>query len=211
MSYFNPLFRFTPKLLNSRVHRYVADHAWVTYPPLVLKKMLDQLLEKAKPVLVVDDWMTADRPAKALESLMGDTILDIRHYYEPESINGWLDCSTTYITTQKNGVLSFPISGDDVFYNVEISPKAQAVSDRFRVQVLGQRITNIYYYYNEEGEPEEGHLSFLELENGYVISENSGEPGHTGSANLFLYSHDEFLKIVKESPFDILPWNASGF
>lgn len=211
MSYFNPLFRFTPKLLNNRVHRYVADHAWVMYPPLVLKKMLDQFLQKAKPVLVVDDWITADRPAKALELLIGDTILDIRHYYEPESINGWLDCSTTYITTQNNGVLSFPISGDDVFYNVEISPKAQAVSDMFRARVVGQRIRNIYYYYNEEGEPEEGHLSFLELENGYVIAENTGEPGHTGLANLFLYTHDEFLKIVKESPSDILPWNTPGF
>lgn len=206
MPYIQPLLRFSPRQLNNRVHRYVAEHAWVAYPPLWVKRFFGRVVEKAMPALEIDGWMAADNTAKRLERMIGDTILDVRHYYEPESINGWLDCSSTYITLEQNGVVSFPISGDDVFYNVQTSPKAQDVSEMFKARVLGRRITNIYYYYNEEGEPEDSHLSFLELENGYVITENTGEPGHTGLANLFLYTHDEFLTRVKESPLDILPW-----
>lgn len=205
MPYFQPLSRFTPRQINSRVHRYVAEHAWVSYPPMAVKQFFDRLLEKAKPVLELDRWAVAVPSAKPLELLIGDTVLDICHYDEPESINGWLDCSTTYITLANNGVVSFPISGDDVFYNVEISPKAKPVSDAFKAHVVGQKITHIYYYYNEEGEPEDGHLSFLELENGYVITENAGKSEQTGLTNLFLHTHEEFLNIIKESPFDILP------
>lgn len=207
MPYFQPL-RITSQQINSRVHRYVAEHAWVAYPPLMVKRFFGFMFDKAKPVLELDDWLMPQQTAMGLENLIGDTITDIRHYYEPESINGWLDCSTTYITLQRNGTVSFPISGDDVFYNVQISPKAQEVSEMFRARVLGQKITNIYYYYTDEGEPDDSHLSFLELENGYVISENTGEPGHTGLANLFLYTHEEFLALVKEAPLDILPWKA---
>lgn len=208
MPYFNPLFRFYPRQINSRVYRYVAEHAWVAYPPVLVRKFLDRVYEKAKPVLELDHWIVPDRPARALELLIGDTILDVRHYYEPESINGWLDCSTTYLTLENNGVVSLPISGDDVFHNVEISPKAQAVSDEFRERVLGQKIANIYYYYTEEGEADDGHLSFVELENGYVLTENTGKPGQADTAGLFLYTRDEFRKIIKESPFEILPWQS---
>lgn len=205
MPYFNPLFRFHPRQINSRVNRYVAEHAWVAYPPMMVRKFFDRVYEKARPVLERDRWLAPDRPAQTLDRLIGDTVLDVHHYYEPESINGWLDCSTTYLTLENNGVVSLPISGDDVFYNVDVSPKAQAVSDEFRHHVVGQKIADIYYYYTDEGEADDGHLSFVELENGYVFTENTENSGQADTAGLFLYTRAEFLKIVKESPFDILP------
>lgn len=215
MSYFQPFHRLAPRVLNSHMRQQVfafvgAAPKMVAYPPMVVKKLLTQFIRKNISALEPDRWLKPGegQHAKDLSLLIGDTILDIKNYYEPESINGWLDCSTTYLTLQENGVLSFPISGDDAFYNVTTDPRAQPVSETFRTHVLGQKIARIYYYYNEEGEADDGHLSFIELENGYVITESTGKANPVGPANLFLYTHDEFMDIVKNSPFDVLPWMA---
>lgn len=174
-----------------------------------MKKILTQLLKKAIPLPVPQSWRHPgyDGDAKALSLLLGDTLVDIRNYYASESHNGWLDCSSTYMTLARNGVVSFPISGDDVFYNVPVDTKAQTLSDMFRERILGQKIQNIYYYYNEDGEAEDGHLSFIELENGYVMTENIDGMDQTGNINLFLYTREEFRELVKKSPYEILPWS----
>lgn len=167
-----------------------------------------QIYKRTIPVLEPEGWIKPqdDQHPKDLKLLIGDTITDISHYYEPHSINGWLDCSTTYIRLEKNGLVSFPISGDDTFLNVALDTRAEDILPKFRPLIVGHKIVNIHYYFDDEGLPDESHLSFFELDNGYYITESSMAPHGTGQANLFTYSAQEFKDIVKNSPYVIAPW-----
>jgi len=176
-----------------------------------VKNAFSQIFKRTLPVLEPEGWIKPqdDQHPKDLGLLIGDTITDIRHYYEPHSINGWLDCSTTYIALEKNGLVSFPISGDDTFLNVAMDPRAEEILPRFMPLIIGRKIVNIHYYFDEEGLPDESHLSFFELDNGYYVTENTVAPHGTGQANLFTYSTEEFREIVKKSSYVIAPWKET--
>ena len=175
-----------------------------------MKKLFTRLFRRSLPVSLPSEWIQPEQTPKSLALLIGDTIVGIKHYYEARSLNGWLDCSTTYITLQRNGTVSFPISGDDTFINVTADPRAEDILRKFRQQVLGRKITDIYYYYDEEGNPDDSRLSFFELDNGCYITENRMAPYGTGHANLFTYSSAEFAEVVKREDGAILSWTASA-
>lgn len=129
-----------------------------------------------------------------IHQLIGDTITDIKMYYEPQGENGWLDTVLTYITLKNNRITTFPFSGDLNFENVTLDTKAESISAKAHALIVGQTIKEVWYDLDENDELATDRMAFIELSNGFVIHENRMAPHGTGAANLFMYDAKQFLE-----------------
>jgi len=129
---------------------------------------------------------------KNISLILGDKIVDIKMYYEPQGENDWLDSVITYITLERNGVINFPFSGDLHFVSTTLDKRAKSINEEAIPNIIGQTISDLYYNINDNRDPDSESLAFIQLSNNYVLYENRMAPHGTGAANLFLYTHDQF-------------------
>jgi len=132
---------------------------------------------------------------KNINLIIGDNIIEIKTLLEYRSVNDWLDTSIAFIKLEKNGIICFPYSGDEIFENVIIDNKALPIIDKFQKIINNQKIIDIYYELNEENEEfDDMKYGYFILENEYILEENRMAPSGTGGANMFCKTLKEFEK-----------------
>jgi hypothetical protein len=143
--------------------------------------------------------------SKDIQALLGDRIVDIKMFSDSRGENDWLDYVLTFIKLEKNGIVNLPFSGAMDFGNVELDERAQSISKEAYEIVIGQTIKELYYESDEENQPRQDWVAFIELSNGFVLHENRMAPNGTGAANLSLYTQDQFLAMKNDIEYNLIP------
>jgi hypothetical protein len=143
--------------------------------------------------------------SKSILKLIGDKIVDVKMFSESQGEDDWLDYVLTFLILEKNGVINFPFSGATDFGNVELDLRANPISDKGQILVIGQTIEELYYECDGEDRPRNDWFAYIELSNGYVIHENRMAPNGTGGANLFLYTKEQFAEKLSDEDVNLIP------
>lgn len=178
---------------------------------LILRKGSDNVVNESEQNITdnqqtkpsVTQEVPGEHIPKSIAAILGDKITDIKMYYEPQGENDWLDTVLTYIFLENNGIINFPFSGDTEFINVAFDTRAKPINEKAIPNIIGQTIIDIYYTYDEAGEPDFEWVALIQLSNGFVINENRMAPHGTGAANLFLYTSEQFKKKFENGENDI--------
>jgi hypothetical protein len=132
---------------------------------------------------------------------IGIKILDIRNEFYFNKIGGWMDYSQTFITLDNGLIICLPVTGSSHISVVKQSSEAKRIDEKFASKIIGEKIQDIFYEFFEN-EPDSSQPSYLVLGNGYALSEESIGMHGTGSANLILYTKEEFTQIIHDPEAD---------
>ncbi len=139
-----------------------------------------------------------------LFEVIGKRIIDIRTVYLPKKVNGWMDYAETFITLNDNNVIILPVTGS-VTTNVVVTDKqATKIDTKYAINIIDQKITNIYYEYYENI-PDSSQPSYLLLENGFALSSTSIGISGAGNAGLLLYNKQVFDVMIMDKELDLRP------
>ena len=140
----------------------------------------------------------------SLLEVIGKHIIDIRNVYLPNKVNEWMDYSETFITLNDNKVIILPVTGSMTTYVVVTDKKATKIDKKYSINIIDQKIANIYYEYYENI-PDSGQASYLLLENGFALSSSSIGISGVGNAGLVLYNKQDFDEMIKDEELDLRP------
>ncbi|MCD9573595.1 hypothetical protein [Flavobacterium soyae] len=139
------------------------------------------------------DILLFDENPKDINLLIGDKILEIKIHLDHEETNDWLDTSTAFLRLEQNGIICFPISGDEYFENTFVNKKAISILEKYQKVIYNTTIEDIYYFINpEEKEFDDSQMSCILLNNGYILEENRMSPKGLAGANMFCKTIEEF-------------------
>lgn len=139
-----------------------------------------------------------------LSNLIGLEILELRFHYVPENEFD-LQSFHSYLKLTNEIIIDIPHFDDDEYKeltqdNLDHMKKrfdtGQKVKDKVKTLVIGQKITDFYFSYNDN-QVDVDNSAFIKLSNNYYLSERNYGPIGLTDIDLIILSELQFKEEVK--------------
>tara|TARA_B100001173_G_C15621993_1_gene393386 strand:+ start:69 stop:518 length:450 start_codon:yes stop_codon:yes gene_type:complete len=143
-----------------------------------------------------------------LKELIGSKIIEVKYHYSPSN-EYQLQEFYSYLLLNNGLIFSFPTYEDESnfdsiesqeYFNNKFKTGSK-ISNKVKPLIVGQKISNLHFPYFQD-EPDDDEKAFIELENGYFISETNYGPQGVSNVDLKIITKEKFNSLIdKDTKF----------